>query len=263
MQHAVDRAELTLDVAEHGRHRPAVRKYRLGAMSGASQALGKALTRAAAIRQHQPGVGMSRPIERCARDEHRLPGDRVLVLADVLRLIEAGHGEGTVPGVDVEDRARRPQRPIVERPPAVGDAEDEVQPARPARDLLQHQQAARRQQGTQVRQARGDVTRCVDDIGGEDDVVAAWLEALRARVALDVECRVVHRGGAAEARLRGADEERRDVGERETEVATCLQTRQHAGGRAAGAGPRFENAQLAPGGERLERRADSLGHQAR
>ena len=89
MQHAVNRAQLTLDIAEHGRHRPAVRKYRRGVVAGASQALGKALTRAAAIRQHQPCVGMSRPIHGCARDEHRLSGDRVLVLADVRWLIEA------------------------------------------------------------------------------------------------------------------------------------------------------------------------------
>ena len=148
------------------------------------------------------------------------------------------------------------QRRILERPPAVGDAEHDVEPPRPARDLLQHEQASRRQQALQVAQRARHVRRAVHHVGADDDVVRARLQALLAGVAGHVEGLVAD--PLAELLAGQVHEQGRHV--REGEARTLLrQPRQHVPRGAARARADLEHAQLAAVRERRQRGRHRLG----
>ena len=195
----------------------------------------------------RPEGGRPRP----GRHQHRLARGPVgRVVGDDGHLGVAGRFEDGPPGVRRQEGMGRPGVEVGEPPPALGDAEDDVEPPEGPGDLDQHQPPAGGEGGRQPGQRRARVGRGVHHVGPDHQVEGARSDALGLEVVLHVD------HGRADAHARqGLGEPGRHVGER-----VLRPLREHGpdvGRRAPGPPTHLEDPQRAIPAER----ADHLGHQ--
>src|SRR5690606_14097219 len=117
------------------------------------------------------------------------------------------------PPVRPEQRVGRPNRHVREPPPALRQAERDVDPPLRLGHLNEEQQPARLEQRPHVRQRLAEIRRRVQDVDRQHNIVPARLEALLPRVPLDVQQLVPDEVVRRESLPRPRQEHRRDVRE--------------------------------------------------
>ena len=139
---------------------------------------------------------------------------------DLVALAGRGHdldlgealGQQLAPAVGREQRMVGATGGVLEPPPAVGEAEDEVAPGPPSCRLQQHEHAAGRQQPPGMLDRYGQIAGRVQHVAGDDQIIAGGREPLLGRVLLDVE--LGEGGGIRPEPLRRLGQERRrEIGE--------------------------------------------------
>ena len=100
-------------------------------------------------------------------------------------------------------------------PPSLEQAEHEIEPNARARHLEEHQHAVIGEARFEIAERMLQVGGRVDDVGGEDQVVAVKVDPLGVRRLLDIEGLVVDERVLGEALLGRGDEGRAVVGEGE------------------------------------------------
>ena len=185
-----------------------------------------------------------------ARDDHlahRVGGVESLLL------------QQAAPGLARQQRMIRPQVLVGEPPPALGQAEHDVDPAPRRGALDQQQHAAGRQRLAHMGQRLAQVARGMQDVGRQHDVEALRGDALVGGRALDVEDLRLEIG--CELLPGRAQEARRQVGE-DVVRPRRRQALEHRAGRAAGAGADFEHAQRAAARQAAGQRLGDVMQQA-
>ncbi len=171
----------------------------------------------------------------------------------------------------------RSQGVVDESPPALGQAEHDVDPAARLRGLDQHQDATRRQQAANVGEALANVAGRVQHVGSDDQIQAFGCEALWQRVLLNVQLGEIE-VGMHEALGRRGKEELGEIGEAvagaafgqcleqgrggPTGAGTHLQYPQHPPWRQARPQPAYRLAQQRVDRPRIGRAAVEVGRAA-
>ena len=216
---------------------------------------GRATARAAGHHPRTRGLGHHRgPL----RHDHALVGhgDGVgLVHAQHLHLPETGVAQRLPPDRRARERVTGPVV-VGEPPPPVELAEGQVHPAQAAEVLERDQLSGGRQEAAAVVQRLVQGARRVQDVGGDDEVVAVQVETLSDGILLDVERPVLDASAAvAEARFGLREEAGGDVGVHVIEPA-LREDRQDGSGRRSGPGADLDHAQAPSPGQRIDQGAD-------
>ena len=218
------------------------------------------LSSAVAAGGHDPGSGRLVHLLRALRHDHalvqHLEREGVVDPQDLYPL-EAGVSEGAAPHGRGGQGVVGAVVLVGEPPPAVQLAEGEVHPAQAAQVLERHQLARRSEKGPAMAQRLLEETRSVQDVGGDDQVVAVGGEALGDGVLLDVQRPVLDAPvSVAEPFLRLGEEPCRDVRVGVVE-ASGGKLRQYRRGGRSGARPHLDHPQPSslrePGQERPDR----------
>src|SRR5258708_2199554 len=181
---------------------------------------------------------------------------RVRQRGDIAKSTSRQHG---VPPCGIEKRVVWTKVVIAEAPPSLRYAEDDVQPARTARDLEQHEQAARRKQRSRAGQSLAEVWGRVQHVGCEDDIGALRREALSCRIASDIEDGGAEAGYDTELLLRLCHEKRRDVCKYVGD-ASGWQMREQGRRASSGAAADLDEADRRRPGSSGDRIRDSVDH---
>ena len=147
-------------------------------------------------------------------------------------------------------------------PPAVQLPEGQVHPAQAAEVLQRHQLSRRRQEVQAVPQRFSQIARGVQDVGGDQQVIAVGVEALGDGVFLDIQRTVFDASAAvAEAGLRFREEACGDIRVGIIEPS-FRQFRQDGVGRRSGACPDLQHPQPPSFGQPGYKRPDCISQQA-
>ena len=168
------------------------------------QLSGQRLAGPATVTDNHPDAGRWRRLGGRLRHDEAAVEQRVgavLLDSEDRHVAEARVAKGLPPLGRADDRARGPVG-IGKPPPPFEEPEGEVLPVPGPHELEHDEPPARGEQRAAVRQRLAQVPRGVQDVGGDRQVVAVPVEALRRRVGFNVEDSEVERGFlAAEARL--------------------------------------------------------------
>ena len=126
-------------------------------------------------------------------------------------------------------------------------------------DLPQEEQAVRGQHGADVAQGGGQVGSGVQDIGADDDIEFVGMEALKERVAADVQRGIFHEGEGGEAVPGPGREQGGDV-RIDITGASCGQDGQQGRGRPARAGADLQDGEGAVHGQGIGKGLQAPGH---
>ena len=116
-----------------------------------------------------------------------------------------------LPLLGVEQRMARSQFLVGKFPPAVGDAEDHVQPSRTPGDFQEHEQTAWREKLACARETLREISGGVEDVGGDQNIRRMRWKNPRRDIALEVQRHGSEAGCLPEFALRRGDKKRRDV----------------------------------------------------
>ena len=198
---------------------------------------------ASGVRQDQPpagGPGRQR-LRLRAGDHQRLQRGRIV--RQRRGLVEAVGLEARQPLGRAEQRGIRPPAlGVVEEPPALREAEGDVHPARRTGDLEEEQQPAGLEHLPHVRERPPEVPRGVQDVGGHHQVEPPARQALRRRLALQIERLGREPRRLAKPLARAHGEERRHIRE-EILPTRGPQAREQRGRGAARAAAHLQDAQ--------------------
>ena len=126
-------------------------------------------------------------------------------------------------------------------------------------DFPQEEQAVRGQHGADVAQGGGQVGSGVQDIGADDDIELVGMEALKERVAADVQRGIFHEGEGGEAVPGPGREQGGDV-RIDITGASCGQDGQQGRGRPARAGADLQDGEGAVHGQGIGKGLQAPGH---
>ena len=212
---------------------------------------------ARAARDHPRARRLGHP-RRSLRHDHALVVHGVglvLVRAQHLHSLETGVAQRLPPYRGARERVAGAVV-VGEPPPPVELSEGQVHPAQAAEVLQRDQLSGGREEAAAVVQRLVQGARRVQDVGGDEEVVAVQVEALPDRVLLDVERPVVDASAAvAEARFGLREEAGGDVGVHVLELAV-REHREDGGGRRSGARADLDHAQAPSPGQSVDQGAD-------